>query len=104
MKNANAINAMKNINQYDAVAAIRMLESFKASALSGVYDNKEYLVYSYSTIIARFTSETGWELNERKYSKTSTLHIDIVKQAINTSRCYNTFRYRSFNPFLHSGK
>lgn len=72
----------KRINQRQAVEAIRNHRDFKAAALSGVNDGpNQYLVLSYSTVIARFVEGEGWSLNERKYSKTTSRHQAIVRRA-----------------------
>ena len=72
----------KRISQHQAVEAIRNRRDFKAAALSGVNDGpNQYLVFSYSTVIARFVEGEGWSLNERKYSPTTSRHQTIVRRA-----------------------
>ena len=72
----------KRISQHHAAEAIRNHRDFKATALSGVNDGpNQYLVLSYSTVIARFVEGEGWSLNERKYSKTTSRHQTIVRIA-----------------------
>lgn len=72
----------KRINQRQAAEAIRNHRDFKAAALSGVNDGpNQYLVLSYSTVIARFVEGEGWSLNERKYSPTTSRHQNIVRRA-----------------------
>ena len=72
----------KRINQRQAVEAIRNHRDFKAAGLSGVNAGpNQYLVFSYSTVIARFVEGEGWSLNERKYSPTTSRHQAIVRRA-----------------------
>jgi hypothetical protein len=72
----------KRINQRQAVEAIRNHRDFKAAALSGANDGpNQYLVFSYSTVIAHFVEGKGWSLNERKYSPTTSWHQSIVRRA-----------------------
>lgn len=72
----------KRINQRQAVEAISNHRDFKAAALSGANDGpNQYLVLSYSTVIARFVEGEGWSLNERSYSQTTSRHQAIVRRA-----------------------
>lgn len=41
-----------------------------------------YIVWSYSTIIATWTEEGGWSLNNAKHSSTTSRHQSIVRKAV----------------------
>lgn len=96
---------MKQMNQRDAIHYIATGQEFKASALSGRYeeftppsgrlDNDEakrlieafesghgaYVVHSYGTPIAWRTAD-GWYVVEQKFSVTTSKHQNYVRRAI----------------------
>ena len=43
-------------------------------------DSETYAVYSYSTVIATWTPETGWRVPEEYYSRTTTRLQNIVRR------------------------
>ncbi len=44
------------------------------------YGNGDYVVYSYTTIIARYNTETGWWINLQKYSVTTSKQQNLLKR------------------------
>ena len=97
---------MPQLNQRDAIHYIATRQEFKASALSGKFEqyrpqtgrlnvwesdkltesrevSKEmYVVYSYGTPIAWHTQAYGWYVVEQKFSVTTSKHQNYVRQAI----------------------
>jgi hypothetical protein len=63
---------------------IPMLKPFKHSdSMSAKFEGDNYVVYSYSTIIAEFDTATGkWTFNETKYSVTTSRQQNLVKRAV----------------------
>ena len=74
---------MKRINQRQAIEAIRNKEAFKAGALSARWEdsNNAYIVESYIMPIAAYRFGR-WAFDEGRYSKTTSRHQSIVRQAI----------------------
>ena len=75
---------MKRINQRQAIEAIRNREEFKAGSLTGRYSNLPvaYEVKSYNTVIATHIVSGLWLCDDGRYSKTTSRHQSIVRQAI----------------------
>ena len=97
---------MKQMNQRDAIHYIMTRQPFKASALTGEFKeytpntgrlNSEesaklhqdfaqaldaYVVFSYSTPIAWFTTLGGWYVVEQKFSPTTSKHQNFTRRAI----------------------
>ena len=71
-----------NITTRNAYLAISALEPFKAGALRGEMYKGEYRVYSYCTVIASHTQTNGWEVNNEKYSVTTSRHQSQVRRAV----------------------
>jgi hypothetical protein len=97
---------MKQMNQRDAIHYIASKQEFKASALSGVNANLRglkgaygrldpeefarfkavesqvgYVVYSYGTPIAWYSTD-GWYVVEQKFSVTTSKHQNYVRRAV----------------------
>ena len=96
---------MKQLNQRDAIHYIATRQEFKASALTGKYENYTpsggrldsgefsrlvvdfnreggaYVVYSYGTPIAWHTAQ-GWYIVEQKFSVTTSKHQNYIRRAI----------------------
>jgi len=66
-------------------APIKAREAFhnNGSSFRGEPRDDGYVVYSYSTIIARSTPEEGWTLTGHKYSATTSRHMSSLRQALN---------------------
>jgi hypothetical protein len=97
---------MKQLNQRDAIHYIATRQPFKASALTGEF--KEYtpstgrlnaeesakltadfaqaldgfVVFSYSTPVAWFTTLGGWYVVSQKFSPTTSKHQNYIRRAI----------------------
>ena len=59
-------------------------KTFKHSYSMSAYNNgKEYLIYSYQTLIAEINLETGEiKINPNKYSRTTSKQQTIIKRAL----------------------
>ena len=59
-------------------------ESFNGNSLNGFWDaiNRNYVVYSYSTLIASYDPNTGqrW-VNPNKFSQTTSRQQNLIKRA-----------------------
>jgi len=97
---------MPALNQKDAIHYIATRQEFKASALSGKFEqyrpqtgrlnvwesdkltesreNSEgmYVVYSYDTPIAWHTDGQGWYVVSQKFSVTTSKHQNLIRRAI----------------------
>ena len=97
---------MPSLNQRDAIHYIATRQEFKASALSGKFEQYRpqtgrlnvwecdkvsefregsegmYVVYSYGTPIALYTPIKGWYVVEQKFSVTTSKHQNYVRRAI----------------------
>ena len=90
------------MNQRDAIHYIATRQEFKASALSGSpyrmsegyltgadceqyytdQNSMDYVVYSYHTPIAWFSSVSGWYVVSQKFSQTTSKHQNLTRHAI----------------------
>ena len=90
------------MNQRDAIHYIATRQGFTASALSGSpyrmsegyltgadceqyytdQNSMDYVVYSYHTPIAWFSSVSGWYLVSQKFSQTTSKHQNLTRHAI----------------------
>jgi len=97
---------MPALNQKDAEHYIATRQEFKASALSGKFEQYRpqtgrlnvwesdkltesregsegmYVVYSYDTPIAWHTATLGWYVVSQKFSVTTSKHQNLIKRAI----------------------
>jgi hypothetical protein len=71
-------------NYKEVERLLENMQPFKHSrSMSAFRTSEEYLVYSYSTLIATFTFATNkWELNEGKYSVTTSKQQNILRRVI----------------------
>lgn len=70
--------AKKNYRQIPALVEAR--KEFVGNTMQGLWAGPHYLVYSYSTIIAVWTPENGWEISNTKHSMTTSRHQNIVRR------------------------
>ena len=68
-------------NLQNTLDAIRECEPFNAGNLTGQWIGLDYVVRSYAATIATYNG-ARWELNERKYSTTTSAHQSVVRRAI----------------------
>jgi hypothetical protein len=76
-------NTMKQWNYREIVS---MLSSgnyvpFQGNTMSGMWVGGEYRVWSYGACIGIYR-ETGWELETRKYSVTTSKHQGYLRRAV----------------------
>jgi len=74
------MNYLKTLKQAEQLLATQ--QPFTTGTLSAKYDSAgNYCVFSYDTLIAGITKNGGIELNEKKYSVTTSKHLNIIKRA-----------------------
>ena len=73
---------MAQLNYNQAVRAMENRQAFKGNTLWAQWENGEYCVYSYRTLMLRENAEGVW-FNETKYSVTTSKHQNYIRRAFN---------------------
>ena len=73
----------KRLNRKEVIAAIERLDDFKShtGSMRGEWQGSIYVVYSYNQWIGQ-TDGTHWDLNNNKYSVTTSRHQSYLRSAI----------------------
>lgn len=71
---------MSQLSYAEIPTALRNRQNFQGNSMSAVRaPDGTYVVYSYNTVIANVTPNGDIAINERKYSKTTSRHQNLVR-------------------------
>jgi hypothetical protein len=73
----------KRLNRKEVIAAIARLDDFSShtKSMRGEWQGAIYVVYSYNQWIGQ-TDGTHWNLNDQRYSVTTSRHQSYLRRAI----------------------
>ena len=73
----------KRLNRKEVIAAISRLDDFSShtGSMRGEWQGEIYVVYSYNQWIGQ-TDGTHWNLNNQRYSVTTSRHQSYLRRAI----------------------
>lgn len=74
--------AQRGPNIANTIEAIGNRSTFDAGNFWGRNIRSSYDVYSYQTVIARWTEDEGWVLTTYNYSSTTNRHRGIIRRAL----------------------